>query len=37
MLLNTVTGHAGLIAAAFAEKLLGRQIVQPLETAEVQS
>ena len=27
MLLNTVTGHAGLIAAAFAEKLLGRQVI----------
>lgn len=27
MLLNTVTGRAGLIAAAFAEKLLGRQVI----------
>ena len=27
MLLNTVTGYAGLIAAAFAEKLLGRQVI----------
>ncbi len=27
MLLNTVTGNAGLIAAAFAEKLLGRQVI----------
>lgn len=27
MLLNTLTGNAGLIAAAFAEKLLGRQVI----------
>jgi hypothetical protein len=27
MLLNTLTGNAGLIAAAFAEKLIGRQVI----------
>lgn len=27
MLLNTVTGNAGLIAAAFAEKLINRQVI----------
>ena len=27
MLLNTVTGQAGLIAAAFAEHLVGRQVI----------
>ena len=37
MLLNTVTGHTGLIAAAFAEKLLDRQIDQLRDRAEVQS
>lgn len=37
MLLNTVTGHAGLIAAAFAEKLPARLIDQLWDKAEVQS
>ena len=27
MLLNTVTGNAGLIAAAFSEKLINRQVI----------